>query len=920
MNRFFSLLLMLFLSIHVLNAQVGVPNEAELINELNKRGISEADFRERMSEKGFDVDNFDPLEFPEFERAAEQAVRELEAELQKEELAEIEAAVDTLKNEEEKVEETAAEQVADASAERIKQLVDEGVPLEEAIARELNEQSQQELPPAVIYGQHIFRNKDIAAFTPSEDIRPPANYVLGAGDKITIVIWGASHENATFEINKSGYIQPTDMGRINLKGITYQKAKELLRSRYGEYYRFRPEEFEVTIDYARTITVNILGEAMNAGSFNIPALNTAFNALAVAGGPSNIGSVRNINLIHSNGQNQKVDLYKFLLDPTVVKDFFMQNNDYLFIPVAEKVVKIDGAINRPFFYELLDSEGLNKLIEYAGGLKENAYLSNVQVKRFTNDEEVIVDVNLRELQSSGRDFSLQKGDEVFIKSIPNTYENFVSVEGAVDLPGRYEILRGMRVADLLKQSELSKDAKTDIAYLQRLNPDNTIKYIRLNLDEIIENPNSDNNEIIEDEDRLVIFSQTKFTDEQRFAIQGAVRNPGNHPFDPGKNLKVEDAVIIAGGLTDMATDFAYVYRKDPQSKKLTEYVRINIKEAVNNTSSVENITLQPYDSLVIYDFRNYLENAYVKVNGAVRNPREFKYDESLSIKDALTLAGGLKLSAATSRIDISRIVMEDNNQTQTEMYTVEVDEDYNVINGEISKLMPFDMIYVRKAPEFELQQNITIKGEVKYPGTYPITSDNEQITSFINRSGGLTKEAFAEGATLYRVKDGVGYVVMSLDEAMENNKSIHNFILKDGDIIEIPKQKDFVSIKGATKVREIYPDKIIRGGRVNVPHHKSKNAKWYVDEYAAGIGEDGRNRLITVEHPNGKIEKTRNYILFKSYPSVEKGSVITVGKIVKTERDLQKEREDVDWGKVVADAVAQATAILSLILIAQNVN
>jgi len=630
MNRFFNLLLVVFLSIQFLNAQVGVPNQAELISELNKRGISEGEFRERMADKGFDVDNFDPLRFPEFERAAEQSVRELELENQKEKLSKIEAATDTLKKEEEKVEEAAAEQVADASAERIKELVEEGVPLEEAIARELNEQSQQELPPAVIYGQHIFRNKDIALFTPSEDIRPPDNYVLGAGDKITIVIWGASHENATFEINKSGYIQPSDMPRINLKGIPYLKAKELLKSRYAEYYRFRPEEFEVTIDYARTITVNILGEAMNAGSFNIPARNTAFNALAAAGGPTNIGSVRNINLIHSNGQNQKVDIYKFLLDPTVVKDFFMQNNDYLFIPVAEKVVKIDGAITRPFFYELLDSEGLNQLIEYAGGLKENAYLSNVQVKRFTNDEEVIIDVNLRELQSTGRDFSLQKGDEIFIKSIPKTYENFVSVEGAVDLPGRYEILRGMRISDLLEQSGLSKDAKTDIAYLQRLNPDNTIKYIRVNLSEVLKNPTSDDNEIIEDEDRLVIFSQTKFTDEQRFAIAGAIRNPGNHPFDPGENLRVEDAVIIAGGLTDMATDFAYVYRKDPQSKKLTEYVRVNIKEAVTNSASVENITLQPYDSLVIYDFRNYLERAVVKVKGAVRNPREFKYDESLT--------------------------------------------------------------------------------------------------------------------------------------------------------------------------------------------------------------------------------------------------------------------------------------------------
>ena len=155
------------------------------------------------------------------------------------------------------------------------------------------------------------------------------------------------------------------------------------------------------------------------------------------------------------------------------------------------------------------------------------------------------------------------------------------------------------------------------------------------------------------------------------------------------------------------------------------------------------------------------------------------------------------------------------------------------------------MIYVRKAPEFEFQQTVILKGEVKFPGKHAIINNNEKVLSVIQRAGGLTDEAFPKGATLYRVKDDIGYVIMDLEKVMNNPSSGHNFILKHGDIIEIPKQKDFVSIKGTTKARELYPDKILKTGRFNVPYHSTKNAKWYVDEYAAGIGVDGRSRLIT---------------------------------------------------------------------------
>ncbi len=900
------------------NAQILDQGEAK--KELEKRGLDEEVFRTKMLEKGFDMDNIDPNQLPQIEQAMEEVVREMDAELKEEKETEIALQKDSIDIDDkvEEIKEEATEETikdkSDLSAERIKEAVENGIPLEEAIANELSRTDKEALPPSKIYGQNIFRNKDIAIYTPAEDIRPPETYVLGPGDKISIVIWGKSQENASFTISKEGYINPDKMPRINLKGLSYQKAKSLLQSRYAEYYNFRPENFEVTIDYSRTITINILGEALESGSYNVPATNTAFNALAAAGGPSDIGSVRNIKLIHPGGSSKRVDVYEMMLDPRVVNDFFLENNDYLFIPVADKLVEIEGAVRRPFVYELIEGEGLKKLIYYAGGLNENAYQSNVQIKRFENDEEVIVDVDFRALEKSGSDFKLLKGDKVYVQEIQKDVNKYVEVVGAVEVPGQFQFTKGMKLKDLVQKAVLTEGARRDLAFIQRTNLDGSIKWIKVNVGDAFVNID------LQSKDRLVIYEQSRFVDQQNFVIEGSVRQAGEQPFDESQKITVADAIVMAGGKMPQATEFAYIFRRDPETKNLQEYIRINLDDALANPNSSENVSIRPFDSLVVYDYRSYIDNSFVTTFGAIRDSRQIIYDPSLTLKDALLLSGGLKMEASLSRVEISRVEFGKEMNGNTSVTILEIDEEYKLKDGSDFLLRPFDIITVRRAPEFELQRTITLKGEVKYSGKYAITADNEKISEIITRAGGLSQEAFAAGATLYRVKDGVGYVVMALDEVLKNKNSKHNYILKEGDIIEIPKKKDFVSIRGASKAKEIYPDKILKTGQINVPHYKGKTAKWYVDQFAAGIGEDGRRKLITVEHPNGRIEKTNDFLLFKQYPKVEKGSIITVGKVEDKELLKNEERQDVDWGKVFADAITQATSILALILLIESAN
>ncbi|MEM6966582.1 MAG: SLBB domain-containing protein, partial [Bacteroidota bacterium] len=370
-------------------------------------------------------------------------------------------------------------------------------------------------------------------------------------------------------------------------------------------------------------------------------------------------------------------------------------------------------------------------------------------------------------------------------------------------------------------------------------------------------------------------------------------------------------------------DFAYLFRSNPTNTKEREYIRINIKDAVENPTSPDNLTLEPNDQLQVFSILPFIDEFSVRVLGEVRSPGEYKYHPSLGLKDALTLSGGLKMSAATNRIDVFRMVIDQNQPTKTIVASVQVDKNMDMVSKSDFQLEPFDQIVVRSIPDFELPKIVTIKGEVKYPGAYALLDDNEKISNVIQRAGGLTREAFAEGAELFRSEEGTGYVVLRLKDALRNKRNRHNFILKAGDVITIPKNKDLVSITGATKAIELYPDKVARASKINVAFNRGKRAKWYVDEYAAGIGKYGKKKLITVEHANGEIKRTKNFLFFKVSPKVKRGSVVRVGVKPPESPDSEGKKgrkEKIDWGQVLADSVAQATAILSLILLIDRVN
>jgi polysaccharide biosynthesis/export protein len=714
---------------------------------------------------------------------------------------------------------------------------------------------QNQLPEAKIWGQQFFRDQSISLFTRSRDIKAFDNYLLDIGDELIVNVWGQAEYSCNAVIDQEGYIDLSGAGismpRLYIKGMQFGAAKKSMIERISNHMRVDRSQYAVTLNYSRDITVNITGEVFNPGSYTIPAINTAFNALVASDGPSQIGSVRKIQVASVGKPPRTLDVYKFITNPTAVDEFFLRNNDYIYVPLAERVVKINGAIKRPFYYELIDGENLMDLLFYAGGLQPDAYRTNIQIKRYIDDEERLIDVNLKELIDKKIDFVLLNGDIIEVSPIKQAYANYVKIIGAVKLPGEYELTKDTRVRDVLIKSGVIYSAVMDKVYIKRLRTDLSLEYITISVFKILEDENDSTNIALRPLDEIEVKYKSEFIDKYNIGVFGAVRKTGNYEYSP-----------------------------------------------------------------------------------------------NLSLADVLYVSNGIRNEAASSYIEISRLDRK-KDSTYIVIETFPIGDDLTVRGADKFFLEPYDQIFVRQAKAFELPINVSIEGEVRYPGVYTLTNRNETVKELIARAGGTTEIAFLEGAMLQRPEDG--HVLLDLRDIVQKNneKSPFNYLLKRGDAIVIPKMKDLVSIAGRvqhpfirekSEIAEIElelalkkaPNDIAREEilarnkiaikqtplRLNVPFHRKRNALYYVQKYGAGIDKanGGRRRLIFVRYSNGLVRKTRNFGLFKIYPKVERGAMVFVEPKLRKPKQY-RERKQIDWNNTVQSAIAQLTAAATLALI-----
>ena len=883
-------LICLMVQVQFLNGQIS-SYEEQLQFELNRKGISEEEFRELLIDAGYNPDRLN--------------------ELSALEVADIEQLLTAFELD------RFRRQYSSQRTDTIK-LGDEEILPETIILDSLDTVSIiTDTIYEAIWGHQLFRSGQISVIRPEQGFRPPETYILGVGDNITVSIFGQARVEDDLTVLDDGSVRIFEGNvKITVAGLMVQEARLKLERAYRRVYRFSPNQFNIYVSAIRNVRVSIYGEVIAPGDYNVSAANGITQLITLAGGLTDDGSVRNIQLIKRTGESVNFDLYELLVRPDATKSFALEDGDNLLVPVAAKTASIEGAVKREHTYELKPSEGLFDLIEFAGGLSSGAYLGSVKVYRFEENKRVVLDVPYAEKVKKQEDFPLKLGDVVEISKIEETLENFVAVTGEVRNEGKYELLENMSLKDILELAGLKPTTKRDLAYLKRLNENGNVNMIPISIDDALNGVGSSSLIIMQDQDELIVWPKERFTENKNVKIDGAVRIPEEFEYDNGGSVKIRDLINYAGGLRSDAADYAHVHRLDPLNPNQKEYIKVDLSRLMNDPNSADNVVLEPFDSVYVYSRNEFQDELFVRVSGAVSSPGSFIYGSGMTIEDVIIMAGGFKQSSATNRIEVSRVIFEENRSTRTVIHEVSINRnELGRTGGDSFILEPFDNVYVRYVPGFELQQNVVIEGEVVVPGEYALIKDNETVKEIIDRAGGLTKEAFPGAAKLYRSEDSVGYIVMRLEEALANPMSRYNYTLTNGDTIYIPKGYSYVKIIGATQYLEQSGEK-----QTTVPFHDGKDALFYIDTYAGGFADNARRDKVFVKYPNGQINKTKKGFLFgKRYPKVVPGAEINVWTVQRNLRD-EREKEEVNWTKVLGDSVAQAMSILTLILLVQRLD
>ncbi|MDD6008273.1 MAG: SLBB domain-containing protein, partial [Prevotellaceae bacterium] len=517
-----------------------------------------------------------------------------------------------------------------------------------ASAQDYNKQQAAPEGGIQVFGRDIFRNSDLT-FEPSMNIATPTDYRLGPGDQVVIEVWGASEANITQKVTPDGYISIPDIGPVAVNGLTVQAASERIRGKLSKIYSGMKTanvdlstNVKVSLGQIRTIQVNIMGEVARPGTYALSSFSTVFHALYKAGGISELGSLRNIKVVRGGRTVATVDVYDYIINGRSHSDIRLQEGDVILASPYDALVLIQGKIKRPMYYEMKSSESVLTLINYAGGFTNDAYSSAVTVERNNNKEKTICTVD----DMNYGVFKVKDGDIVSIGAILDRYDNRVEIKGAVYRPGFYAMGNDIStVRDLIQKADgLLDDAFTNRAVLHRENPDKTLEVISVNTKGILNGTEPDI--LLQKNDILFIPSIYDLEAKGTLEIVGEVFSPGVFPY--AANTKLEDLIIMAGGLTEAASTVRVdVTRRlnDAKSTKKTKDISKTFSFSVKDGFVVEGepgFILEPYDQVFVRRSPGYSQKINVTINGEV----EFEGNYALNVRnerlsDVIKQAGGL---------------------------------------------------------------------------------------------------------------------------------------------------------------------------------------------------------------------------------------------------------------------------------------
>jgi protein involved in polysaccharide export with SLBB domain len=651
----------------------------------------------------------------------------------------------------------------------------------------------------IIFGLNTFRENN-SLFDPNLNGPVDANYRLGPGDRLSLILTGDVNAAYTLDVTREGFIVVPQAGQIYVANLTLGQLESILYTRLGRVYsgvRRGPgatTRFSISPVRLRSNQVFVLGEVLTPGSYRISSAATALSALYASRGPTDNGSLRNIQIKRAGKTIETLDVYDYLINGDASHDVRLLNGDVVFVPVRTAHVRVVGQVIRPATYELKAGETLADAIRFAGGFTATASTRRVQIERIQSPAEralggrdrVTLDISPVTLTRGGPgDIAMRDGDVVRVFPVAERVRNRVAVEGNVWQPGTIGLTPGMTISQALRAAGgVKPDTYLGQIFISRLNPDSTRSQLHASLADTTGRVVGDF--VLREDDVLRVFSVTEFRPTRYVAITGAVRNSGQVPYRQG--MTVRDLVLLAGGLEQSA------------DLREAEIARLPQNRATGVTATT---------------FRVPLDSSYLFERGP--NGQYFG-------------PPGLPAPAG---------------------------------NMPEVQLQPYDNVLILRQPNWELQREVVIAGEVQFPGTYTLRTKTEKVSDVIARAGGLTREAYADGVVFFRAKDSVGRIGIALPEVLRNARSRDNIQLQNGDSIYIPRYSGVVNVKGSVN------------SPVAVTYGPGASLDYYV-RAAGGVTRQGDVRYAYVTQPNGKVEATGGKFIFRSNPKPKPGSTVFV--------------------------------------------
>lgn len=605
-----------------------------------------------------------------------------------------------------------------------------------------------------IFGASLFRNSNSNSFEPNLKLATPVNYIVGPGDVLQVEVYGNSIANWKLAVTPEGKINIPGIGVISVAGKTIEAATALIRRTLvaNRYAIGRGTELNVTLGDIRSIKVIVQGQVMRPGTYTLSSLSTVFLALYAAGGPSDIGSFRDIEVIRDNRIIRHLDLYDFLVKGGQKDNIGLKDQDLIRVPAYRLRVELKGEVKIPAIFEMLPGETLQTLLDFSGGFTDEAYTARIKINQVADQQRRITDV----VEADFKSYIPLRGDRFIVERILDRFENRVVINGAVFRPGEFQLQKGLTVAQLIKNAGgLKEDAFTVRASIIRLNPDNTTQQISFNLFDAMNKPGADI--VLQREDSVTVSSLFDLRDKYKVTIKGEVRKAGEFAY--ADSMKVADLIVMAGGFSEGASAKRIevsrrVFDSDPRAinSKVAQIFTVNVDSKLQEDGM--GFTLQPFDIVSVYALPGYETQKLVYVEGEVLYPGPFSIQKkNEKISDILARAGGLTMSADIDGSSLKR----DNDAI------LGVDRSKADINTERNaRLRQFQRTYSTKDID-----------------SVKTNTDTTQLRN--------------------------NYIGINLRKILKNPGEGDDIILENGDVLRIPKQQQIVKVNGEV----LYPSAIV---------------------------------------------------------------------------------------------------------------